>query len=124
MKNIPLLVYGSLRKGMYNHGLLEGAEYKGVKLIKGYALYDSGFGYPYAVKEDGSIMATELYLVDSETFYRIAYMEMAAGYYCAEYDEGAIRAYLWEWKRPVAHLAPAGLSWVKYVNNQRKEIAP
>ncbi len=55
----PVFVYGSLRRGEYNHRLLAGAEYGGEARVQGFALYSLG-AYPMAIAGRGCLVG-ELY---------------------------------------------------------------
>jgi gamma-glutamylcyclotransferase (GGCT)/AIG2-like uncharacterized protein YtfP len=57
-------VYGSLRKGLGNHPVIEGAECKGNTIIKGWDLYSLG-AYPFVVEGENEL-TVEVYEVDSE----------------------------------------------------------
>jgi gamma-glutamylaminecyclotransferase len=62
-----LCVYGSLKKGQYNHSLLKSSKYLGECAIPpGYGLYV--FGLPFLVKDDkGPGCYGEIYEVSKET---------------------------------------------------------
>ncbi len=52
---VPVFVYGSLRRGEYNHRLLAGAEYAGEARVAGFDLYSLG-AYPMAIAADGTLV--------------------------------------------------------------------
>ena len=75
---INIAVYGSLKKGRYNHGILEGAELLGKSTVKG-QLYSMG-AYPALVRQGENKYEVELYSVSEEVFNPIDRMELGAGY--------------------------------------------
>ena len=79
-----LFCYGSLRRGFWNHGFLdpENSKFVGIDEIKG-KLYAGVYPFPHAYEEDGKIVG-EIWEVEDQTFYRIAQMEIQAGYYFKE----------------------------------------
>jgi gamma-glutamylaminecyclotransferase len=63
---ILVFVYGTLRRGFWNHRLLSKAEFVGAGKTKArYAMYVDGI--PYVVKEEVSQIVGEVYAVDRET---------------------------------------------------------
>lgn len=85
-----IAVYGSLKRGCYNHYLLErtGAVFKGEGLAKGYGLYSLGM-YPAAVpRDEADLLKVEFYEVDDRTFEVLNSMERGAGYYAVSLPEG------------------------------------
>lgn len=77
---MKLFVYGTLKKGQYNHHLLMDSKYLYDTVIKGFTLYDVGYGYPFAVKKEGSFITGEVYEVDQEIYQIIEDMELYARY--------------------------------------------
>lgn len=69
-------VYGSLREGLGNHGVIKGAEKKGDTVIKGWDLYSLG-AFPFILKGNNAL-TVEVYQVDSET--RQARLDALEGY--------------------------------------------
>ena len=60
----PVLVYGSLKRGLANHHWLRGARFLGEAAMAGLALFDLG-PFPMAVPSgDGALLHGELYAVD------------------------------------------------------------
>lgn len=76
MKHIA--VYGSLKKGKYNHPLLEDSKFIGYVSVSG-ELYKVS-SYPALVMGDGSTYQAELYEVDDRTYDIVYRMELGAGY--------------------------------------------
>lgn len=74
-----IFVYGSLKKGHYNHRLLENSKLIQNYELKDYALYSLGF-FPAIKKQKGATVKGEIYEVDNETKYVIDRMELGAGY--------------------------------------------
>ncbi len=75
MKKIA--VYGSLKRGRYNHSLLEDSKFIGETTVKG-TLYSMG-SYPALCDGDTEYLA-EVYEVDEGTYHSIRGMELGAGY--------------------------------------------
>ena len=75
-----VLVYGSLKQGLYNHIFMRGAKFMGNDTVKGYKLVDLG-PYPTAVKIPDSIeckepyIKGELYEIDEEILERLDGLE-------------------------------------------------
>ena len=73
-----IAVYGSLKKGKYNHPLLEDSEFIGKTTVFG-TLYAVS-SYPALVNEGNNEYEAELYDVDERTYMYIKGMEIGAGY--------------------------------------------
>lgn len=74
-------VYGSLKLGRYNHGLIKECKFLGKSKVKG-TMYSIG-SYPALVEdgEDGrDTHDVELYELDEITYARVRNMELGAGY--------------------------------------------
>lgn len=67
-----VFVYGTLKKGFHNHGLLEESEYEGPGKVPGH-LYVVGL--PYYKKADDGVVYGELYRVDDNTLARLDRLE-------------------------------------------------
>lgn len=79
-----IAVYGSLRKGQYNHQ--DSLKYIGTTSIKGFDLYPVGFGsYPAIIptNEDNALIIDILECTDEDKSW-IDRMEIGAGYYIKE----------------------------------------
>lgn len=61
---LKVAVYGTLKHGMANHRLLEGARYVGTDLLTSITLYDLG-EYPAAVLEPSDGIVVEVYEVNT-----------------------------------------------------------
>ena len=61
---LRLFVYGTLKKGFYNHGYLGKARLIGTAILRGYDMYTNG-GFPYITKGDG-VVHGEVYEVTNE----------------------------------------------------------
>lgn len=83
-KNKILVVYGTLKKGQYNHVFLKGQKYLGKTSVNGVMqmcgsyphLFDS-----YAVDKPLEKHKAEAYSVSPESYEAIYEMEVGAGYY-------------------------------------------
>ena len=67
-------VYGSLRQGMGNHVLLEGATFIGFDTLNNYGMVSLG-GFPAIDEAEGSEVVVEIYHVDDHTFKRLDRLE-------------------------------------------------
>ena len=76
-----IAVYGSLKRGYYNHSLIETQEFIGNGTVYGYQLYDLGY-YPAAVQEKSEKeLLVEVYSIENSIiFQRVDLMEIGAGY--------------------------------------------
>jgi gamma-glutamylcyclotransferase (GGCT)/AIG2-like uncharacterized protein YtfP len=83
-----IAVYGSLKKGRYNHHLLETAKFLGNTTVRG-TLYSMG-SYPALVEEGDNSYPAEVYEVDDEFYTRIRGMELGAGYKEVEVNCGEL----------------------------------
>ena len=62
-------------KDQVNHHYVEDSVFLSEAILDGYGLYDTGFGYPAAVKMDGYEIIGEIYEVDEETKARMDILE-------------------------------------------------
>lgn len=80
-----IFVYGSLRRGHYNHtriGLDNAVFVKETRTQPNYTLVDLG-AYPALLAVGNTSVVGEIYHVDDELFERIDRMEKGAGYYAS-----------------------------------------
>lgn len=70
---ILLFTYGTLKRGHYNNKFLDGAEFIGEAIMKGFEMYSNG-AYPMIVEGDG-IVYGEVYKVNLEDLLRIDRLE-------------------------------------------------
>jgi len=73
-----IAVYGSLKKGKYNHSILEDQKFVGTTTVKG-TLYRVS-SYPALVEGGDTEYPSEVYEVEDEMYERIKKMELGAGY--------------------------------------------
>lgn len=73
-----IAVYGSLKKGKYNHDILRESKHLGNSTIKG-TLYRVS-SYPALLKEGEDVYDVELYEVEDNVYQSIKMMELGAGY--------------------------------------------
>lgn len=87
---LRLFVYGTLKKGHYNHHLLESAKFIGNATLEGFHMYSNG-GFPYITNGGGSldgVVHGEVFEVEDEsTVRRIRMLESA-------YDETPVQVTL------------------------------
>lgn len=72
---MKVFVYGTLKRGYWNHRLLEKSKFVGEGTISGYELYDLG-SYPGIIPgEKKDEVDGELYEIDNETLIRLDRLE-------------------------------------------------
>jgi len=83
-----VFVYGSLKRGCYNHPLIAPATFLGEGLVRGYAMYSLG-SFPAIVAGDAEdVVHGELYEVDKETLNSLDALEgVQSGFYHKEVVE-------------------------------------
>lgn len=74
-----VFVYGTLRKGEYNHSLLERADLVSLECWTHGKLYDTGKGYPCMTLEHQYQVLGELYAVTDQELYRLDQLEGYVG---------------------------------------------
>lgn len=74
MTTTRVAVYGTLRRGYWNHHWMEGTQLLGREYLRSIVLYDLG-PYPGAVKEESSGVEVEVYAVSMEQLRRIDILE-------------------------------------------------
>ena len=82
-KVVKIAVYGTLKKGFYNHKRFRLDEYGtflGFDTIFGYDMYDLGM-YPIVVKSVSGEIKVEVYDVSTDMVATLDRMERGAGYY-------------------------------------------
>lgn len=81
-------VYGSLRKGLHNHRLLEDQEFKGLTKVRGFKLHRYCSSFPAVTKADPvSAVTVELYEVSDRCFESLDYLEGYPNFYNREVVE-------------------------------------
>ena len=101
---MKLFVYGTLKKGEYNHSYLKHSKYIDEAMLSGYTLYNTGYGYPAAVEKEGGHITGEVYEVSDQEYKYIRSMELGAGY--NEEDLGDFIIYTYP-KERIKHLCNA-----------------
>ncbi len=79
-----IFVYGTLRKGMGNHHLLEGSFFLGMgKTVARYGMYILPSGIPYVKRrsERKTVIVGEVYVVDEDTLCRVDHLEGHPNFY-------------------------------------------
>lgn len=82
--NKTIAVYGSLKKGKYNHVILSDQEFLGNTKLKG-TLYRVS-SYPALLDEGDKEYDAEIYRVSDRVYQSIRAMELGAGYKESEVD--------------------------------------
>lgn len=115
-------VYGSLRKTMGNHRMMEGATYLGTEVIKGWNMFSLG-SFPYVTRGKGQIVI-ELYDVPASVINPVDRMEFGAGYVLSSVDTTHGIAEIYSMNRFTSSWpqepVPSG-DWVEYYNAQEAE---
>jgi gamma-glutamylcyclotransferase (GGCT)/AIG2-like uncharacterized protein YtfP len=76
-----VFVYGSLKRGEYNHCHIAAQEFLGEGSVRDYGLYVTHGRYPYAAALDGARIVGEVYRVDAATGMMLDAFEASDGYY-------------------------------------------
>lgn len=118
--DVPLFLYGTLKRGHRRHGLLGGSFlFDPIVFAPGYTLVDAG-GYPGMVgaTAPGHLVEGEIFLVGPETLARLdGYEDLASGEYrrglvCvfdARGNSHRVHAYIYQW--PANGLPSVGSRW-------------
>lgn len=115
-----VFVYGTLRRGEGNHGLLATAEFLGkARTAPDFLLFDLG-AYPAVVVQpagQGTAIVGELYAVDGPTLAQLDALEEHPDYYVRREIvlEGVVRAWIYELDAAEVVGAPqvAGGDWLR-----------
>jgi gamma-glutamylaminecyclotransferase len=79
---MKIVVYGSLRKGLGNHRLLEGSPFLGNVLTDpSYTMIHMG-GFPGVIAQGNTAIRGEMYEVDQETLQDLDRLESHPNWYC------------------------------------------
>ena len=112
MEKIYVFVYGTLRKGYWNHSLLENSKFLGKAITKEkYSLFADGI--PYVVKIPKTQIIGELYEVDKETLERLDRLEGHPDFYKREeievlLDEKPMKAWIYFYPHPKGKFIKSG----------------
>jgi gamma-glutamylcyclotransferase (GGCT)/AIG2-like uncharacterized protein YtfP len=107
-----IFVYGTLRRGFWNHHLLKDSEFIGEGITKEkYSLYADEI--PYVVKEPLTQIKGELYIVDDETLERLDLLEGHPSFYTRELvdvivDNKIYKAWIYFYPAPEGELIKSG----------------
>jgi len=77
---MKLFVYGSLKKGEYNHFLLRNSKFLYKQTMVDFTLYDTTYGYPAAVQSKDNYIVGEVYEITPDVYRTIKNLETGAGY--------------------------------------------
>lgn len=72
--NHKVAVYGSLKSGHGNHGLLKGSIHVGNKVVEGFDMFGLG-SFPGIKPKEGGKIFVEVYEVDDTTLERLDWLE-------------------------------------------------
>ena len=114
-----IFVYGTLKRGLSNHGHLAGQKFLGVaRTAPVYRMVDCG-GYPgmFTVEKDGLSIVGEVWEVDARCRQQLDILEgVEEGMYVLEpvallapYAEASVRTYLYRW--PISGREDVGEEW-------------
>lgn len=123
MKN--MFVYGSLKKGFFNHLLIsENSRNKLIRkgFIEGYKMYLLWSCPGIKISSNEDKISVELYSLSDEVFERIGKMEQRAGYIAVEAEDDAGKKgiiYVYNNKIKEANIISLG-NWTK--NNEKVNI--
>ena len=87
---MKVFVYGTLKQGFYNHGVLAGATYIGTDIVTGYSLVDLG-AYPGAVEDNEGAIIGEVYYINPEILERLDILEGEGTLYKRIFVNGEIQ---------------------------------
>lgn len=77
---MKLFVYGTLKKGGANHKFLKDSKYVSQYCLNNHILIDLGYGFPYMIKGDGSVLG-EVYEINQKTLNNIDRLEGHPNHY-------------------------------------------
>lgn len=101
-----ILVYGSLKRGFWNHERFQLGEPTWTGPVKGFRLIDLG-AYPGAVASEDSSSICERYEVSDDLFRMMDRMERGAGYRAIELPGGDN---IWVYQYPSSDDVPVALN--------------
>jgi len=110
---MKLFVYGTLKRGEYNHHCLSNSTYISDAKVEGFTLYDTGYGYPAAVEKEHSCITGEIYETSKEDFRCIRSMEFGAGYDSIDLGEFIIYTFPKERIKHLYNAKEIGRAWGK-----------
>ncbi|OMJ74282.1 hypothetical protein SteCoe_26838 [Stentor coeruleus] len=117
-----ILVYGSLRQGLWAHDIfLQGLEKKDLITVHGFDLYrNNGDNYPFIVKGNGFLI-TEMYEVNDEIMQALDKFEGCPNMYTREkvhVQGGFAWIYVYGEEPNARSIRIDCGDWVKYLNNR------
>lgn len=114
----PVFVYGSLRRGMHNHGVMGNSELLTEAHLSGFEMYQVS-SFPAIVAGEG-IVKGEVYLVDGATLARLDRLEGHPQMYrrsmvTVQAGDALCQVWVYVWQRPVSGLVQVpGGDWVEF----------
>lgn len=101
-----VLVYGSLRNGKHNHGMLYGSKFLEEGTVDGFSMFSLG-SFPFITPSEGTIVV-EAYEVDDDTFERLDRLEGYPNFY----------------NRKDVVMSTGLRGWIYYMDSKYREGAP
>lgn len=117
-RNIPLFVYGTLKRGFYNHGLIKDQDFvSAAKTEPGFIIYMNGV--PEMVREGEKEVLGEFFKLDEKTFELVDRLEGHPIYYkrdiiLIELEDGT-KTKAWAYLRPNVHKGTKRTKDIEYV---------
>ncbi len=102
-ETLRVFVYGTLRKGQYNHYLLNKARFIKDTRVDGFQMYSRGF-FPFLYEGEGSIIA-ELYEINQRIFFSLDLLE----------------GYPHHYQRKIVSDVNGDEAWIYYFENRNNE---
>jgi len=102
-ETLRVFVYGTLRKGQYNHYLLDKARFIKDTRVDGFQMFSRGF-FPFLYEGEGSIVA-ELYEINQRIFFSLDLLE----------------GYPHHYQRKIVSDVNGDEAWIYYFENRMNE---
>jgi len=131
-KNIPVFVYGSLRKGMHLHSYMGKSKLVGFGYVDGYTLHSLGSFPGINAGEPDNRLYGELYMVNDEVLADLDHIEgyradeQAYNFYnrvkeTAVIDGNEHKCFLYVYAKKLDRAVISGGDWVKYNSPPRQK---
>ncbi len=104
-----VFVYGTLRKGFWNHVLLKDSEFVEERWLPGFRIHGAGIPFMVRTENENDKVYGEIYKVDDETLQQLDWLEGHPDWYVRqEVDEEGVQAYV----MPETHAYATELQWI------------